>query len=192
MRLIQTVDERILALFTKFSHWFQRLTGKTNFSLARLCLGPYGIGLLTIGLGYWLPLLPMQPPLVVSVAMFLSFVLIPFRVYVTHEAEKSFQDNPSIVPQMRFPEQSGDPLQRVLFLLTSPYTSLLMLLVHQKNKQGILLLSLIAGATWGYHAAYGYFLLVTPLPPGKSKVRQWIEEFHAGFGKRQPLPSKNR
>src|SRR5258706_8148194 len=30
------VDAYILSLFTKFSHWFQRLTGKTNFWWAKL------------------------------------------------------------------------------------------------------------------------------------------------------------
>ncbi len=189
-KVLKRLDEGILKLFTKFSHWFQRLTGKTNFFLARLCLFPFSIAVASSILNYWFPLLFFKTDWRGLLFCVLLFFSIMFFVHLTHDAETQFDKDPTVLSRVHLFERDSPDRTRLLLALLSPICFFAVYKWFIEDPKGSLLLALNVGAFPAYPSAFYYFVLVTPLPPGKSKVQQWVEGFQASFRKLQPLPTR--
>ena len=190
MDTLERIDGRILALFTKFSHWFQCLTGRTNYFLAKISLfltmTAWGVG----ALGYWLPILERR---------FLHDILTPIcflmvlpdyimRIYLCDKSEESLFQNDE-----RTKYKISDPIDGSMgwriFWTFAVILSIPLSITSVLNNEGVLFFKIINNGFASFVWMASYFLEVDPLPPGKSKIRQWIEDIQAGFRKLQPLPS---
>ncbi|MDP3697218.1 MAG: hypothetical protein Q8R55_04290 [Candidatus Taylorbacteria bacterium] len=56
MNFLQRIDALILSLFTKVSHKFQILTGRTNYFLAHCCLTLVALSVSVTILGFFFPI----------------------------------------------------------------------------------------------------------------------------------------
>ncbi|OGN16700.1 MAG: hypothetical protein A3C88_02705 [Candidatus Yanofskybacteria bacterium RIFCSPHIGHO2_02_FULL_50_12] len=189
--MIEWIDERILALFTKFSHWFQRLTGLTNFFWARVCLGLFAVGILISVANYWFPILATETPLlgVMLASIWLAYVLA--FTELTHRADQHFWSGANTKHSVQR-VLSENAIERVLLLVVGALLLVLSFKALANNPEVSIWPQIYVSLDPGYLSSATYFAIVDPLPPGKSKVRQWIEEMQAGFRKLQPLSRPNR
>jgi hypothetical protein len=194
MKLIERIDSAFLKLFTKFSHWFQRLTGKTNFFLARICLVIVVLGSMIFVFNFWIPLLshPTRP-----YDVFLSGLFIPMMVYVEahlKKAEDDFGGNVAIKPiiQSAFIGSIFQVLRTLMMLLLILSTPWDIYSFFDGHLKGVWLFNLLHEMSYRCFASFYYFIAVDPLPPGKSRVRQWIELFRFGFSKPRVAEAPNR
>ena len=63
LQMLEKIDATILSFFTKISHAFQRLTGRTNFFLAKCSIIMAGTSLIVHTVGYWIPITYRDPSL---------------------------------------------------------------------------------------------------------------------------------
>lgn len=192
MNILERIDESILELFTKFSHWFQRLTGRTNYFLAKICVFLMITSMLFIIINIWVPILSYIPsstarlfePFLFLIGM-LACIL---QIYILDKSENNLYEASERVRAPSFFEGSYR-WRLVLGLMSILFLSLFFL---PDSRKGILIANIFFYCYPLFFWLASYFVMVDPLPPGKSKVRQWVENIQAGFQKRQPLPSGGR
>lgn len=200
METLERIDERILALFTKFSHWFQRLTGWTNFFLARMILFLVVIELIVRALNYWFHFLSRRTTIddIVVGSIMLLFSVI--YLHYLHQADEQIYCDNTVKPFIQQLFESGSAGSALVFVrVISVFLIVLTLpiLIGQSffeklDKNVVWALEVYTRFGLAYFIAFLYFVLVDPLPPGKSKVREWVNDIQAGFQKRQPLPLEDR
>ena len=170
MEFFKKVDAKLIGFFTKISHRFQRLTGRTNFFLAKIALCVVGLSLMSQVADYFLSLFGIgTSALSVVLALGAATVVISWAyecdeakhgVYAEEKAKRNFM-----------PPEADPVCIRIIFLaLLVPWITVFLAVVVSPN--GILafkiLLSLYAPAL----VTFLYFIAVDPLPPGKSKIRE--------------------
>ena len=64
MNFLERIDALILSFFTKISHKFQRLTGKTNFFLANIFLTLLAMFVAENVINFWFPILKTKTNIV--------------------------------------------------------------------------------------------------------------------------------
>src|SRR3989344_4591652 len=77
MNIFERIDALILSFFTKISHRFQRLTGRTNFFLAKITIGLLGLSNIFFILNSFIPIL--NPP---KTNLLIGVVIGGFWIYV--------------------------------------------------------------------------------------------------------------
>ena|ERR1700733_13506346 len=172
MDLFVRLDRFILEqVFERFAHWFQRLTGKTNFWLAKL--SRYVLVLSTV---VDIVLRSMRDNVLdVAILVFFSVVFIPRFGMIIREMEsrplRGVRNDAAISPIWMCARMLA-----VLFLASS---------------QIILVADMVYGVPFSRHVgeywlrqieflSYDclfYFIACTPLPPGNSALKQWAEGF---------------
>lgn len=187
MNVFERIDTKILSLFTKFSHKIQIITGKTNFFLARLVIIIMGISVVFFVLNIFTPLSSTRAdPLLGGLAGV-------FWIYAVskdwNKLEQAENDSLSEVPaKTRFFIKGEDCFSRILWGFFS-------ILFSRPLVNGILhpkihwVIEIILHSFLFMITIYVYLTSVTPLPPGKSKVRQWLESFGQVL---KPVPVRSR
>lgn len=190
MRFVLWIDERILALFTKFSHWFQLLTGRTNYFLAKVCLFLVMSAWVIEGINYWIPVLD-EKTYVIEVVLFV--VLFFGQVFLVKSLDRAEEDLFSGHKAKKWTGMETSVELRILwvgsvFLLVPAEFHRL----TQPSVEGFWLFN-FNDALWPIYLIFAfYFAAVNPLPPGKSRVRQFLETVQAGFRKLQPVQRPDR
>lgn len=179
---LDRVDGAILKIFTKISHRFQRLTGKTNFFLAKCCMMINAIIILMYILNYWFPLLSFKTPMFSTLV---NVVVTALMFLIMSDCDTA---NNAALCEKKAKVNFGlfDYLVTRLFLFINLFTVPWEIQHALSVPQGIIVCNILAAtsAIWWY--MFAYFIAVHPLPPAKSKIREWIESFAAGFAK--PIP----
>lgn len=202
VNILERIDERILELFTKFSHRFQRQTGRTNFFLAKVA-NAILLVVAVITLQKLIETLSIPLNQFVYVILIFSHLFQVFFLFIALlmgslcflgeyiESRKKSNENTANPNKLVIKETRLSSLRVIcyipvmIFLAYSlethltPGTSVYKFLISIYFQE---LLALVCV----------YLLSINPLPPGKSKVRQWVDNFQAGFQKRQPLSSGGR
>lgn len=187
---LEILDERILALFTKFSHWFQRLTGRTNYFLAKVFLFVAVYCQLLVILNYWFRILTAPSNLVDIVLGSLLICTAAENAITADKAESHLFSEHETKPYIGvFVDKYVRIFAIAITIFGLATGAFLWSEVVQKRS---LLLDTIVGLWWVYCLSAIYFASVDPLPPGKSKVRRWLEELQAGLRKLQPMERPNR
>lgn len=181
MNIVETLDSVILKFFTKISHRIQIVTGKTNFFLAKIALCVMIIDLMIVILNYWLSLLEKQTDLVVFVFETFALLMYILITMICDQAEQSAQlDNPT-----KFPFEPT-PILRLIILFSACILIIPMDIKNVTTLQGAFIFKFYRLLADIAFVAYIYLISVHPLPPGKSKIRELIESFAAGFAKQAP------
>ncbi|MBP9822157.1 MAG: hypothetical protein KBC81_01780 [Candidatus Pacebacteria bacterium] len=182
MNIFEKVDAFILGYFTKFSHWFQCLTGRTNFFLAYVCLTIWIIDLFVRIGNYWWPLLE-EKTTISEVFWHSLFILV--SAANSSEIIKADRDPKDIRPSIQVWHISGPFFWLRLFsaaiaLIISPVA------IYEEinySGKGVKFFEIYDDAYFFFVVGYYYFLAVDPLPPGTSKVRQWLNSIRMAFSR---------
>ena len=178
MELIEMVDATILAFFTKVSHKFQRLTGRTNFFLAKTALCLAGLDILANIGNYWLHFLARETN-IVQLVLGITVITFLFKdMYLCDRDEDNAIDSSNRATTFHYLYKSQ--VVRLMFVFTAFW--LLPLGVGELlTGKAAFTFRLLSFLYMYAITAFFYFIAVDPLPPGKSKIREWAESFVAGF-----------
>jgi hypothetical protein len=142
-------------------------------------------------LNYWIPLLN-RPSGIDDVFVGTMTSVFSLRlVAAVQDAEDKVLSNTKTLPFIVSMFKSGFVRMFyftviVLFLPKEVYR-----LFWEEQKRGVWFFDLYCSLSGLVFMAFLYFMAVNPLPPGISKVGQWIERLAAGFRKVQPARSPN-
>lgn len=169
---LRMLDERLLKLCTRIAHAVQIWTGKTNFFIAK-------IGLILSTLPVTLRITNHFTRILhdttsgFEIAMWVLYLLAV--ISIMGKLDKADQ---------RHKDSETKVMLKDLVVYTSPAYRIWMLFLTCLNLSTIdrSLLELLASSmVWacGY-LIFLYFVSVDPLPPRKSKIREWVEGFSFG------------
>lgn len=183
MRFVNAIDGFVLKHITKFSHWFQRLTGKTCYFLAKTMFLMVVSVFIISACNYWIRVLYFK-------SLFLDVVVAPIciwfwkdHIYMMDKSDEHlFGGNRTKLLNVWMIM----PLARTIGLIISPLSFFGLRNAYFAEK-GFWLFNINYELVVIYMTLGAYFASVDPLSPGVSKVREWIESFNAGFRKLQPL-----
>lgn len=171
MSIVRRIDGAILDRVRAFAHRLQRLTGITSWTIARWATCSASIEIiLEIG-NHAHPFLPTFTPLPWAVLVVDCLLLLVF-FYETISISRAEQrlDNESVVLP---PSMGSSPGWRLFISVQCMISTLFWLSDKLHPFWAFIHYALFAYSMW---FAY-YFIAVIPLPRGKSKVREWIENF---------------
>jgi len=189
--LIERCDQTILGACTRFSHWLQRLTGRTNFFIAKIGLGIATISILVEIANYFSKFLVHKTNLFDVAFGGLVVLALTVDVYLCNKAEEDTVTPERFMPMIRMGPLMDNLLVRVLAVTTSILVITLRLVNIWPEMKYPLLEVLYRLYGLGF-TIFLYFIAVDPLPPGKSKVREWLEGFKFAFGlKPATIPVKD-
>lgn len=186
--VIEKIDSVIIAACTKFSHWLQQLTGITSYFLANVGNGLFAISLMLRVVNYFHQIFRL--PTDTFDAFLSSFLLLNTlsQSFLCIKAQEHLLGNAETKPAaLRSYQKKGISQLRIFWIILLAITLLsaptavggpLWIL------DGMRYVFLPLGAVIFY-----CFIAVDPLPPGKSKVRQWVEKL-AGAGRLVPAPAE--
>jgi hypothetical protein len=160
--VLKKIDSAILAGCTRFSHWLQRMTGLTNYFVANV-----GTGCAAIGMMLRIALFDT----VIYGAM--MFVAISTSLNCTRAQDDFLSGKITKPAELQMYYSLGNFVRlpfAALFLLQS-FTLCLRL---PQNPYWLLNIAGRTFPTLGF-TTFFYFIVVDPLPPGRSKVRQLLE-----------------
>lgn len=166
---IEWLDEKILSFFTKVSHRFQILTGRTNYFLAKICMFVAGAGATLQILNYFHQILAHRTPLFLVVVY---VGVIGYAVYRTLECD-TFENDVLNRERISVDIFSAEVALRVFFAF---FTILSVPVVINEifSARGILqtLLEIVDAFYVPSVFAYWYLMSVTPLPPAQGKIKE--------------------
>jgi len=185
MESIKRVDGFFLSFFTKISHKFYRLTGYSNFFLAKLAVCVMVASVMVVIFNYWFPgILSYQSlPIQVVVCSFVSMFCL-FDMVRCDKAEKSAFSDERV---KMFNPLYYSPVNRLLWIFLALLMGLAAPFVIADNN-GYLVFKALDLAFAPALAAFKYFISVDPPSPGKSKIREWCESFSTSVPQEDLLP----
>lgn len=171
--ILEPLDERLLAACTRFSHWLQRNFGISNYFVAKIGIAFAGVdGLLDIA-NYFHRILAFKSSIV------LLFLVCPYTFLLIWRS-KSLTDAETRMLSER-DQRTLDPLLQSSVVLRVMFVGGLVPLLLQLPfiKVGNYpALDVFDHISFPFGLALYYcFVAVDPLPPGKSRVRQWLDSF---------------
>lgn len=169
MNALWLVDDRLLSWFERFSRWFQRLTGRTNFFLAALL--DLANSAVCIALGFWT---------LNTTYFFFSLFFLMYSIGNQYR-EKHALDAAS--------RGFANPMKAIRWFkvarIFSPFLGLWLLAFYWdgfmtvNQTASIVVMALVWTAM--------YFEACDPLPPSQSKIRMWLNSMKAALAS-QPVP----
>jgi hypothetical protein len=176
MNPFRVTDNWILARCTTFAHWFQRLTGRTTYFIAKqgrfitFCSGVFNLA------DYFLKLSADRPSIINAALTAFVIVLLAHDGKLCDEADRHVQSGADTLPKGIAASIRYGLFWRLLWIsFTARYTVKLIWVTEHR------LAVFTENVLWCLGVViFFYFVAVVPLPPGKSKVREWIESFQRG------------
>jgi hypothetical protein len=190
LKKLEHLDERVLRLCTQFAHWFQRLTGRTNYFLAKIGVTMAAVSLLILIANYYFKFLPV---FILSPSwLLLGIVMITSLLHDAYCLDKSEKAAQLSTERVRDPLMlSSSPAMRLLCLFPSILCTTMswILFIRHPIWEVFMMVAVIMGLINGA-TIFLYFTAVDPLPPGTSKVRQWIAGIASALRPRTPVRSR--
>lgn len=185
--MFKDLDELVFLIFTKFAHWFQRLTGRTNYFLAKVGILVVLASITITITSYAAPMVPEEekPPLLIVFLLVYVGVMDIWRMTQLDVAERDLLNSKSSAPAKRqlFKDELGS---RVFWIFACMGTAYLNIKIpapftfwrfgESMFPFGVLI--------------FRYFVDVDPLPPGKSKVKEFFEAITAYLSPAKTAPSE--
>lgn len=187
MNFLERIDALILSFFTKISHKFQIWTSRTNFFLAKLTISLLELSVILSLLNIFIPLLDPKTNPVTGVTVGGIWIY-----WISKDWEKlKDAENRSLHEEQAktsffIPGQNCfERLAWLIMFFLLNFKQLINGVLHPKVHW---IIELIVWSFLLQVAVYTYFTSITPLPPGRNKVRQWLESF---FLKPAPIRVRN-
>lgn len=170
MSLLERADNFLFAQATKFAHAVQRLTGLTTYFIAKLGVGVVAISIIIDILNYFYQFLTFKTYGWAAAVNLIGVVLVISWSRTLQKAEDCLGD--AIKPAELGTLMVRGALWRKIYLFVF-VMALIGYCVHP-GKFVVLQFWDSPGFPLGM-LIFTYFLAVDPLPPGRSKVREWLE-----------------
>lgn len=174
--MLTIIDFWLLGRLEKFAHWWQKLTGKNCFWLARAAVVCYGLLLVAILVpsilsGKNLAAIIMPVILIVAAlfAVFHHFVMIKYKERIVSDMQEANLSNPFKIIDSNW--RTVALLVILLCMLAAVVNS-----VTRGNISGYFI-SIMLGLLIFLDGLSYYFFACDPLPPAKSKIKEWKEKF---------------
>lgn len=173
MNYFEVIDAMLLRSTTKFSHWFQRLTGRSNYFIAKIGVFISAITTLIEISNYFSQFLWRKTGFMILVFCVVINIMTFIEANALDKADESLESETRVLHP----------------LLTHSMWSRLLWVGISLNNTGIACQQLLivkefgpldafvqVGLSYGTLIFY-YFCEVEPLRPSKSKIREWLEKF---------------
>ncbi len=188
-KYLKLLDSKILNLVTKFCHWFQKLTGYTNYFLAGVVVMFISISVFLTVLNYWLNL-KILSPLKTSPLFMLIYLILLFGLFLLKnkldEEDQRIRSGDDVLRKNWEGERGSRYLNRLLFIFMMIYVNFSFFYIGGK------LFGLIDVIFFSSYAFFEYLMIVIPLPPGKSKIKEWATSISAFFARMLPATSAGK
>lgn len=168
-KAVNTLDAFILKCFTKFAHRFQKITGRTNYFLAKIGLAIVVAAVSVAILGCVLPILTEKVSPIFAFICGLIAIAEISRMAKLDRAEKDAIESSEVRVKHFISENSL--VSRMIWVFFSVQDTLI--LIFSNTPITIWRIFLYSASTG--LLIYYYFIAVDPLPPGKSKVKEFFE-----------------
>ncbi len=181
MSIVVNVDAWIVSKCAKFSHWLQRTVGLTSYFVVKVGIFLCVLSLMMTIINYWWQFLVVKTTLIT--VLFYSVYLFGYMhdIHLCNKNEELLQQGKPLIKI----QSTGLPI-RMLCILFSVYC-VSYSVISGYNVANFLAASLFpCGSVLVF-----YFLAVTPLPPGTSKLGKLVESISAGFSKMVPVSSRS-
>ena len=188
MNFLERTDALILSFFTKISHKFQQATGQTNFFLAKCCIFLLGLSLCIHLINFFVRILNQETDIFLLSVMVVMGILLNKHLSLCEKEDKNLKN--SIEKPTKNPREIGLFSLRIITIFICFFTVNYYNLVKELSQPKVSLIFEILNHGFSpVYCSYLYFISVTLLPPGKSRIREWIES----FGKVPvPVPVRSR
>lgn len=190
MDFLQRIDAKILSFFTKISHKFQIMTGRTNFFLSNIFLTLFALNVTENIINYWFNILTRKTN-IVSLLFSLFFVVLISRDKINlKKADDTLFDSDGLSAKPRF-SLSSNHIVRLIMLAFACLSiiSIYLIVIGVPPAKISRVFEIFHEMFPMILVCYYYFIEVTPLPPGKSKIKEWLESFGKVL---KPIPVRSR
>ncbi len=171
----EKVDDYCLTLCSRFSHWLQRTTGWTNFFVAKIGFCMFCISQFLGIANYWWPLIMFKTNILTLIFYFCGASYATRLIYYCDENERRLYQ-----AKLLYKIEGNIRIIRLFFLGCSIIVLVCLPVVLPRMHIWEAVYSCFY--IWGFCIGK-FFIAVTPLPPGTSKIRQFINDFVASFKK---------
>ncbi len=179
---MEKLDKKILSFFTKISHGFQRLTGRTNFFLAKCSLILVAFGVLTGLANYYFPnLLAYEAGLYLAIMKILSISVL--ALWYFPECDKAEAASLCSGTAKFFSSLIFNYKWRLFGLFLALLEVGISLPLSINSPKGVIFFKVLDDVSSTAFLSFLYFAAVDPLPPCKSKIKKWLESFSVGLQK---------
>jgi len=182
--MVSKLDSFLLDLCTRFSHWLQRTTGLTNFFIAKI-----GVALVVLNMVVWLLnylhrflIEPTSTGTLFFVGPIVFFAI--WRSLALAKAEERLLSDTPAIDRMLM---SSLALRLVWMFFLAQEGLIFGLSVKRMHH---IVLEIFGGLGWSFGMViFSYFVAVHPMPPGKSRLREFVDSI--GLRKAIPVPAEN-
>ncbi|MBI2063323.1 MAG: hypothetical protein HYT61_03775 [Candidatus Yanofskybacteria bacterium] len=181
--MLRALDSKIIEKLTKFSHWFQKLTGLTCYFFAKMGIFLAIFGTFVRVINYFLPFLTVKSNMFDIAILIFSVLIFGPSIQKCNKAEENLFSS-EVVKLER-----NNFWFRIYCLSWVVFEIIFLPLYIYETRYLILEVVARVGFFIGL-SIYNYFVVVVPLPPGKSKVRKWVEGLFAPQPRLEPIPVK--
>lgn len=187
MRIILAIDGALLKFFGKIARAFARLTGRSNFFLAKCMMIIVVVGFIIATLNYWFPILGRKTnPITAGVMAFGVFTSFSYYFPLCDRAEETTSYGVKMFNPLLY-----SPFFRIAIVFGGVIDiSIYVSSVIFANE--FLLAKLIDGVMGPAYAAFLYFVALDPPRVDKSKIREWAEGFASIFYKPAAVTVKKK
>lgn len=190
--MIEKIDSAILAGCTRFSHWLQRLTGLTNYFVANVGISLVAISIMIDMANFFHQIFQHRTSLFEVIIDSLLLLSAMHRSFLCTKAQDQLYSNndAKLAELIPLTAKIG---WRLLFVAASVIDALNIVTAYLAPHRESLWFLDVVGTKFFFSLGlmiFYYFIIVDPLPPGKSKVRQWIEVLR-GMPEVMPAPAKS-
>jgi uncharacterized integral membrane protein len=168
------VDEKILAQFTKVAHAFQRWTGRTTYTLAKVGVGLAAIEVMADCFNHFHQFLFVKTTGLGVFIDFILFVYLVWRSFLCTRAEDFAQSSSSNVKLVELLPYE-DFQWRLVWTASFLFTVLLSLFLLCDNQSFKLVDAAVDSMFPLGIMMFYYFIAVNPLPPGTNKIGEWVK-----------------
>lgn len=188
MALIVKVDAIFLAFFNRVAWGFARLTGKSNFFLAKTMVWIVIISAMTTALNYWLPILARKTNPFIAALYGSAALLFLADLYRCDQAEAATMNDKRT---RIFSPAIYSPVFRFLLVFVNIIT-VPAAIFDIMSSAGIMPAKILDYSYMPAFTAFLYFAALDPPQVGKSKIREWAEGFANSFRKLAPVSVKRK
>jgi hypothetical protein len=172
----KTIDDKILAQCTKVAHAFQRYTGKTTYTLAKIGIYIAAIGVIMEVFNYFHKFLETETN---AVDFVVNFILFLYLVWCSSLCIKA-EDEAAISSDIKPRKLIGLGLFYDSYVWRLYWVAAFLIFFTVSSFRLVYITSFklvdaidVVSFQFGFMLFY-YFIVVNPLPPGTNRIREWI------------------
>lgn len=167
------LDGKILSLFTRFCHWFQRLTGRTNFWLARWAVAGGAMSVMASFSAVISEFKKNHDIVAIACLLYMAYICVSFipGLFLDGLAcEKQDEDvlNEEKSIHKRIADKRNIYIRFVVCCWVGSVTPVIL-------SDLLDILAVARGSFPLFIWIYVYLIAVNPLPPSTSKIGEWLK-----------------